>query len=103
MSGSGDGQISEKGELRMSILVTGGAGFIGSHTCAELLASTTSWWRTTTEQLSGALEALSRLSGRAPVVHDVDLRDISALTGCSPAIISTPSFISPPRRPSASR
>jgi UDP-glucose 4-epimerase len=65
----------------MSILVTGGAGFIGSHTCAELLAS--QYEVVVADDYSnsypGALAALSRLSGRAPVVHNVDLRDISAL------------------------
>ncbi len=33
----------------MAILVSGGAGYIGSHTCVELLAAgTISWWQITT-------------------------------------------------------
>jgi len=65
----------------MSVLVTGGAGFIGSHACAELLDHghevvvadrfSNSW--------PAALDAVRALSGRDLAVYPVDLRDGTAL------------------------
>ena len=60
----------------MSILVTGGAGFIGSHTCVDVLDHgcvvvvvddlSNSW--------PGALTALRRLTERDFAFHEADLR-----------------------------
>ncbi len=65
----------------MSVLVTGGAGFIGSHTCAELLDH--DYDVVVVDDFSNsypaAVAALGRLSGKVPAVHDVDLRDTSGL------------------------
>ncbi len=65
----------------MSILVTGGAGFIGSHTCAELLDH--DYDVVVVDDFSNshpaAVAALGRLTGRVPAVHRVDLRDTRAL------------------------
>ena len=65
----------------MSVLVTGGAGFIGSHTCAELLAQNTDVVVVDdfSNSYPAALDALARLSGISPAVHHVDLRDASGL------------------------
>lgn len=61
----------------MSILVTGGAGFIGSHTCVELLGHGHDV--VVADDFSNssghALDAVRRVSGRSVPVHAVDLRD----------------------------
>jgi len=65
----------------MSILVTGGAGFIGSHTCAELLEHGHDV--VVADDFSnshrGSLSAVRRLTGRDMAIHSVDLRNASAL------------------------
>ena len=65
----------------MSILVTGGAGFIGSHTCAELLSH--GYDVVVVDDLSNSfqssLAAVRRLTGRELAVHVVDLRDRGGL------------------------
>jgi UDP-glucose 4-epimerase len=65
----------------MPILVTGGAGFIGSHTCLELLES--GYEVVVVDDFSnsspGALTAVRRLTGRELVLHELDLRDHRAL------------------------
>jgi UDP-glucose 4-epimerase len=65
----------------MSILVTGGAGFIGSHTCAELLehGHDVVVADDFSNSYRGSLSAVSRLTGRDVAVHSVDLRNASAL------------------------
>ena len=61
----------------MTILVTGGAGFIGSHTCVELLER--GYEVVVVDDFSNsspvALGAVRRLAGRALAAHEVDLRD----------------------------
>lgn len=65
----------------MAILVTGGAGFIGSHTCVELLEH--GYEVIVVDDFSNsspiALDAVRKLAGRALVAHKVDLRDRQAL------------------------
>jgi len=61
----------------VSILVTGGAGFIGSHTCAELLdhGQEVVVLDDFSNSYPAALAALGRLTGHEPAVHAVDVRD----------------------------
>jgi UDP-glucose 4-epimerase len=65
----------------MSILVTGGAGYIGSHTCLELLA--TGYEVVVVDNLSNSkresLRRVARLSGRSLAFYEVDLRDRAGL------------------------
>ncbi len=64
-----------------SCLVTGGAGFIGSHTCLELLAA--GYDVTVVDNLENASEESLRrvqdLAGRALDFHRVDIRDAAAM------------------------
>ena len=65
----------------MNILVTGGAGYIGSHTCVELLAAGHDV--TVVDNLVNssavALERVERISGRAVQFERADIRDSAAL------------------------
>jgi UDP-glucose 4-epimerase len=65
----------------MVILVTGGAGYIGSHTCAELLDH--GYDVVVVDDYSNsspaALDAVRKLTGRQVAEHRVDLRDRHAL------------------------
>ena len=65
----------------MTILVTGGAGFIGSHTCVELLAAGHDV--IIADNLSNAkpeaVENIAKITGKAPVFYKVDVRDRSAM------------------------
>ena len=65
----------------MHVLVTGGAGYIGSHTCLELLHS--GHQVTVIDNLANssreALRRVKALSGRALTFHEVDLLDLDAL------------------------
>ncbi len=66
-----------------TILVTGGAGYIGTHTSVELLAA--GHEVVVVDNLcNSSREALARvaaIAGRAPVFHQVDLCDRAALAG----------------------
>jgi UDP-glucose 4-epimerase len=63
------------------ILVTGGAGYIGSHTCVELLEA--DYQVTVVDNLSNskpqALERVQELAGKSLAFHRVDLLDRQAL------------------------
>ena len=65
----------------MSILVTGGAGFIGSHTCVELLDR--GYETVIIDNLcNSCLEAVKRveeISGRSVTFYEADLRDADAM------------------------
>ncbi len=65
----------------MKVLVTGGAGYIGSHTCVELL--TAGHEVVVVDNLSNskplALERVQELAGRAPGFVEADLRDRAAV------------------------
>jgi UDP-glucose 4-epimerase len=64
-----------------TVLVTGGAGFIGSHTCMELLAH--NYEVVVVDDFSNssptAVDRVRHLSGRKVTCHTVDIRDRSAL------------------------
>jgi UDP-glucose 4-epimerase len=66
-----------------TILVTGGAGYIGSHTCVELLSG--GYEVVIVDNLvnskMAAVRRIEELSGRAPAFHKVDLLDADALAG----------------------
>ena len=70
-----------RAEYLMAILVAGGAGFIGSHTCVELLDH--GYEVIVVDNFSNssprALDAVHRLAGRALIAHELDLRDRRAL------------------------
>ena len=61
----------------MAVLVTGGAGFIGSHTCVELMAH--GYDVVVVDNFSNssraALDAVRRLGGAPLIAHEIDLRD----------------------------
>ena len=64
-----------------TILVTGGAGYIGSHTCVELLDA--GYDLVVIDNFSNSkpavLERIGRISGRVPNFAEVDIRDRGAL------------------------
>ncbi len=65
----------------MHILVTGGAGYIGSHTCLELLKA--GYTVTVMDNLCNsseiALQRVEQITGRSPLFYNVDLQDMEAL------------------------
>ena len=65
----------------MRILVTGGAGYIGSHTCLELLNS--GHQVVVVDNLSNssveALQRVERLTGQSIQFYQADIRDEKAL------------------------
>lgn len=65
------------------ILVTGGAGFIGSHTCVELIDA--GYRVVVVDDLSNghrqALDAVKFLTGVGPVLEEVDITDHQAMRG----------------------
>ncbi len=65
----------------MTILVTGGAGFIGSHTCVELSAHgyDVAVVDDFSNCLPGVMDAVRRLAGWQIAVHQADIRDSAAL------------------------
>ena len=66
----------------MRVLVTGGAGYIGSHTCVELLQSGYDVFVVDNLRNSKqeALSRIAEIAGRNPGFAQVDLRDEQALT-----------------------
>lgn len=72
---------SETGAKRPEILVTGGAGFIGSHVCVELIAA--GFTPVVLDNLCNskpeALKRLAIIAGSAPVFYEVDINDKDAL------------------------
>lgn len=65
----------------MKVLVTGGAGYIGSHTCLELLAA--GHMPVVVDNFSNskpeALRRVGEIAGRSVAVHKLDVRDRQAL------------------------
>ncbi len=65
-----------------TVLVTGGAGFIGSHTCVELLDAGNDVVVIDDYSNShrSSLDRVREITGRSPAVYEVDLRDHAALS-----------------------
>lgn len=65
----------------MNILVTGGLGFIGSHTCVDLLArgNEVTILDNLDNSQKGTLEAIKTITGKPPVFIEGDVRDGSTL------------------------
>ncbi|MBF0376965.1 MAG: UDP-glucose 4-epimerase GalE [Desulfamplus sp.] len=67
----------------MKIVVTGGAGYIGSHTCVELLEN--GYDVIVIDNLSNssfeALRRVEEITGKKVEFHNVDIRDKSSLSG----------------------
>lgn len=65
----------------MAILITGGAGFIGSHTCVELLEDGREIvvLDNFSNSSPAALDRVEQITGKQVVFHQVDLLDIDAL------------------------
>ncbi len=66
----------------MKILVTGGAGYIGSHTCVELLNA--GYEVVVVDNLSNssevALDRVREITGRSPTFYALDIRDADGMT-----------------------
>lgn len=67
----------------MTVLVTGGTGYIGSHTCVELLQEGMD--PVIVDNLSNSsrnvLDRIERVAGKRPVFYELDVRDERALSG----------------------
>jgi UDP-glucose 4-epimerase len=65
----------------MNVLVTGGTGYIGSHTCVELMkcGHDVIVLDNLSNSKKSVLERIRRISGKAPAFHQVDIRDRAAL------------------------
>ena len=65
----------------MAILVTGGAGFIGSHTCVELLEA--GYYVVVVDNLYNSsrksLDRVEQITGKKPVFYEADILDREAL------------------------
>ena len=87
----------------MRILVTGGTGFIGSHTCIELINAGYDVVIADNLYNSKALvvDRIEELAGKRPVFYEVDVTDKAA--SCSIKRKSTRSFTLRATRQSASR
>ena len=70
-----------KGEVLMKILVTGGMGYIGSHTCVELLQA--GHEAVILDNLynsrADVMDKVKAIAGRAPVFYEGDMRDRALL------------------------
>jgi UDP-glucose 4-epimerase len=79
--------MTEGSEFLMSeprtVLVTGGAGFIGSHTCVDLLER--GYEVVVVDDYSNsspaALDRVQKIAGRPLIAYEADLRDRAALAG----------------------
>ena len=92
--------------MKKTILVTGGTGFIGSHTTVELQAA--GYNVVIIDNLSNSkaevIDGIEKISGTRPAFEQVDCCDLPALEGVFkkyPGIEAL--FILPPRRPWANR
>lgn len=69
--------IKKGGTQAMKILVTGGAGYIGSHTCVELLEA--GYDVVIVDNLYNASEKavdrIGQITGKTPTFYEADIRD----------------------------
>ncbi|MDT5030030.1 MAG: UDP-glucose 4-epimerase, partial [Actinoplanes sp.] len=65
-----------------TVLVTGGAGFIGSHTCVDLLCHgyEVVVVDNYSNSLPAALDRVQKIAGRPLTAYEVDLRDRDTLS-----------------------
>jgi len=68
----------------MKILVTGGAGYIGSHTCVQLLQAghEVHLIDAFSNSYPGALAGVEKITGKSAILHEIDLRDEAAVDHC---------------------
>ena len=66
----------------MTVLVTGGTGYIGSHTCVELLerGHEVVLVDNLVNSKTAVLERITQITGKTPTFHELDVRDESALS-----------------------
>lgn len=87
----------------MKVLVTGGAGYIGSHTCVELLEA--GHEVIVVDDLVNsqvtALDNVEKITGKRPAFYETDAADKAAMQRILRSIARTRSFILRALRPSA--
>ena len=68
--------------MPVNVFITGGAGYIGSHTCVELLSAghTVSVFDNFSNSQPEALARVERITGKRPTLYRGDIRDADALT-----------------------
>lgn len=73
--------LAKKGTCDMKILLTGGAGYIGSHTCVELTAK--GYDVVIADNFYNAnpivIDRIEEISGKRPTVYNIDVADKAAL------------------------
>jgi nucleoside-diphosphate-sugar epimerase len=74
----------------MRILVTGGTGFIGSHTCVELLNA--GYEVVIADNLYNSkamvVDRIEQITGKRPAFYEVDVADREALTGMEAYVVT---------------
>ena len=73
--------LAKKGTCDMKILLTGGAGYIGSHTCVELTAK--GYDVVIADNFYNAnpivIDRIEEICGKRPTVYNIDVADKAAL------------------------
>jgi UDP-glucose 4-epimerase len=81
----------------MTVLVTGGAGYIGSHTCVVLLEHgyDVAIIDNLVNSNEKAVERIGEIAGKKPAFYKADVRDRAAWTAYSASTTSAAPSISP--------